>query len=209
MTQIYVRKLTIFGSDNGLSPGRCQAIIWTKAGILLILNLGTNFSEILSEIHELSFKNTHPKISSAKWRQFCLGLNVLYILLTHSSVSAMTYEKCNSVQSIPWIKLDAQISVGPKEGQNNTFLLCYKIDLSCLLASGRCGSNFTSVTKNDNLGTRNEIALRWMAQKLTNEKSPLVEVMAWCSQAWSKVDPDLCRHMAPQSHHELTWELRF
>ena len=29
-------KLNIIGSDNGLSPRRCQAIIWTSAGILLI-----------------------------------------------------------------------------------------------------------------------------------------------------------------------------
>ena len=35
------------GSDNGLSPGRRQAIIWTNVGILLIEPLGTNFSEIL------------------------------------------------------------------------------------------------------------------------------------------------------------------
>ena len=34
------------GSDNGLSPGRRQAIIWTNAGILLIEPLWTNFSEI-------------------------------------------------------------------------------------------------------------------------------------------------------------------
>ena len=36
MTQICVGKLSIIGSDNGLSPGRRQAIIWTNAGILLI-----------------------------------------------------------------------------------------------------------------------------------------------------------------------------
>ena len=47
---ICVNKLTIIGSDNGLSPGRRQAIIWTNAGILLIGPLGTNFSEILIEI---------------------------------------------------------------------------------------------------------------------------------------------------------------
>ena len=29
VTHICVSKLTINGSDNGLSPGRCQAIIWT------------------------------------------------------------------------------------------------------------------------------------------------------------------------------------
>ena len=45
-----IGKLTITGSDNGLSPGRRQAIIWTNAGILLIGPLGTNFSEILIEI---------------------------------------------------------------------------------------------------------------------------------------------------------------
>ena len=43
-------KLTIIGSDNGLSPGRRQAIIWTNAGILLIRTLRTNFSELLIEI---------------------------------------------------------------------------------------------------------------------------------------------------------------
>ena len=50
MTHICVGKLTIIGSDNGLSPGRRQAIIWTSAGILLIGPKGTNFSKILIEI---------------------------------------------------------------------------------------------------------------------------------------------------------------
>ena len=31
---MYVGNLTIIGSDNGLSPGRLQAIIWTYAGKL-------------------------------------------------------------------------------------------------------------------------------------------------------------------------------
>ena len=77
VTHICVSKLTIIGSDNGFLPGRRQAIIWTNAGILLIWTLGTNFSEILSEIHAFSFKKMHLKMSSAKWRPFCLGLNVL------------------------------------------------------------------------------------------------------------------------------------
>ena len=46
VTHICVCKLTIIGSDNGLSPERRQAIIWTNAGILLIGSLGTNFSDI-------------------------------------------------------------------------------------------------------------------------------------------------------------------
>ena len=36
VTHICVGKLTIIGSDNGLSPGRRQAINWTNTGILLI-----------------------------------------------------------------------------------------------------------------------------------------------------------------------------
>ena len=52
---ICVIRLTITGSDNGLSPGRRQAIIWTNAGILLIGSLGTNFGENLIEILTFSF----------------------------------------------------------------------------------------------------------------------------------------------------------
>ena len=81
MTHICVGKLTIIGSDNGLSPGRRQAIIWTNAWILLIGPLGTIFSEISIAIEAFSFKKMHLKISSAKWRPFCLGLNVLKIIL--------------------------------------------------------------------------------------------------------------------------------
>ena len=56
VTQIFVSKLNIIGSDNGLSPGRRQAIIWTNAGILLIGALGTNVSEILIKICTFSLK---------------------------------------------------------------------------------------------------------------------------------------------------------
>ena len=65
MTHICVGELTIIGSDNGVSPGRRQAIIWINAGILLIGPLGTNVNEM------------HLKISSTKWRPLCLGPNVL------------------------------------------------------------------------------------------------------------------------------------
>ena len=77
VTHICVSKLTIIDSDNGLSPGRRQAIIWTNVGILLIGPLGTNFSEMLIEIHTFSFKKIHLKMSSGKWRPFWLALNAL------------------------------------------------------------------------------------------------------------------------------------
>ena len=72
-----VSKLTIIGSDNGLSPGRHQAIIWTNAGILLIRTLGRNSSEILGKIHSISGKKMHLNMSSAKGCVFSLCLNEL------------------------------------------------------------------------------------------------------------------------------------
>ena len=77
MTHICVGNLTIISSDNGLSPGRRQAIIYTSAGILLIGPVGTNFNEIVIGIQTVSVKKTHLKMSSGKWRPLCLGLNVL------------------------------------------------------------------------------------------------------------------------------------
>ena len=63
VTHICVSKQTIIGSDNGLSPGRRQAIIWTNAGILLIGTSGTNFSEILIAIRiSLLKKNGYESV---------------------------------------------------------------------------------------------------------------------------------------------------
>ena len=80
VTHVWVGNITIIGSDNGLSPGRRQAIIWTNVGILLIGTLGTNFSEMLIEILTFLFKKIHLKMSSGKWRPFCLGLKVLLLV---------------------------------------------------------------------------------------------------------------------------------
>ena len=77
VTHICVSDLTSIGSDNGLSPGRRQAIIRTNAGLLLIESLGTNFNEILIEILIFLFKKMRLKVLSVKRRPFCLGLNVL------------------------------------------------------------------------------------------------------------------------------------
>ena len=63
LRHLCVSKLTIIGPDNGLSPGRRQAIIWTKDEILLIGPLETNFSDILIDIYTFSFKKMHLKMS--------------------------------------------------------------------------------------------------------------------------------------------------
>ena len=97
MTHICVSKLITIGSDNGVSPGRRQAIIWTNAGILSIRPLETNFSEILIEIIIVSFKIMRLKVSSAMRRPFCLGLNVLN-LVNDSDCRSSAYQKCGQLQ---------------------------------------------------------------------------------------------------------------
>ena len=83
VTHICVSKLSTIGSDNGLTPGWRQAIIWTNGETLLSRTFGTNFNEISSEIHTFSFKKMHLEMSSAKWRPFCLGEDEVKILATN------------------------------------------------------------------------------------------------------------------------------
>ena len=59
-----------------------------------------------------------------------------------------------------------------------------------LLAPGRFQFNLGKVIFKLNLvnvgwGISYEIALRWMSQDLTDDKSTLIQVMAWCRQATS------------------------
>ena len=70
-------KHSSIGSDNGLLPGRRQAIIWSNSGLLLIGPLVINISEILTKIYSFPIKKIYLKMSSGKWGPFCLGLNVL------------------------------------------------------------------------------------------------------------------------------------
>ena len=58
MTHICVGNLATIGSENGLYPGRRQAIIYTNAKILLIGPLWTHFREILIKIRTISFKES-------------------------------------------------------------------------------------------------------------------------------------------------------
>ena len=55
--------------------GRRQAIFWNNTGILLIVSLGINFSEILIEIHVFLFKKMHLRMSSTKW-QLCVSASM-------------------------------------------------------------------------------------------------------------------------------------
>ena len=116
VTHICVSKLANLGSDNGLSPGQRQAIIWTNDGISLIGPLGTNLSEILIGIQTFSFKKMHLKMSSAKWCPFCLGLNVL----THWSpdeidaILQMPFSNEFSWMEMYWFQLEFHWSLFPR-----------------------------------------------------------------------------------------------
>ena len=106
MTHICVSKLTIIGSDNGLSPDRRQAIFSTHDGVLLVGPLGTYFSEIFIVILIFSFIKMCSKVSSAKWQPFCLGLNVLIQLPFYRHLPCVWYHRqlftfvCNHLFSL-------------------------------------------------------------------------------------------------------------
>ena len=82
MTHICVNKLTIIYSDNGLSPGRRRAVIWTNARILLIWTVGKKRQWNLNRnsyifIQENVFKKYLLKdrghFVSATMYQVCIG----------------------------------------------------------------------------------------------------------------------------------------
>ena len=244
VTHICISKLTIIGSDNGLSPGRCQAIIWTNIGILLNGTLGIYFSEILSEIHTFSFKKMHLKMLSAKQRPFCLGLNVLkkqlcYPLCYQSiSINGIDKQVCFPHESIPsTLALSMSRSI-----RTCKFNLCFLAKTLCIkgefLATFKKITYWTfcqligplrdlnemifepiSVTVGCSISC--EIVPRWLSLDLTDDKSSLVQVMAWChqatshylSQCWPRslspsgnkasVDPDLCCNIASLGHNWL------
>ena len=76
---IFVYKLTTIGSHNGLSPGRCQAIICNNVGILLIghprNNLQLNFNGksyiFIQEIWKCRLQNGGHFVSASVYQFPC------------------------------------------------------------------------------------------------------------------------------------------
>ena len=94
VTHNRVGKLIIVDSDNGLSPERRQAIIWTNAEILLIGPLGTNFSEILIEILTISLKKICLK---CRLRNFVLFVSASIVKHKVAKISLL----CSSFLVLP------------------------------------------------------------------------------------------------------------
>ena len=91
--------VTITGSENGLLPGQRQAIICTNAAVLLIGPFRRISSDNSIEILTFSFKKMRLKVSSVKWRPFCLSLSLLsngfdFIFVDYFSLVFVIF--CNS-----------------------------------------------------------------------------------------------------------------
>ena len=131
-THICVSNLTTNGSDNGLSPGRPQSIIWTNAGILLIGPLGTNFNEILIQIRAFSLTKIHLKMSSGKWRPFCLSLYVLTCgLYWDGNVILMKFLLLADTAKLTgprtWLKREQHFSRGSELIEQKFYMTIFKI----------------------------------------------------------------------------------
>ena len=169
VTLICVVKLTIIGSDNGLSPGRRQAIIWTNAGMMLIGPLGTNFIEISIGIQTFSFKKMHLKMSSAKWRPFCLGLNVLKKVSQGCDSNTMMYP-CLGYGRIPW--------------SHSIYVYIYIYMGFNTLRPTQNGRHFPDdilkwIFLNENVWISNKISLKFVPKVPINNIPTLVQIMAW------------------------------
>ena len=98
VTHMGVGKLIVIVSDNGLSPGRRQASIWTNARTLLIR---TNFSNILIGIQLFLFKKSHLRsgihfVSASMCQSISdlLQLSKIYVSVLHNT-SDPYIERCD------------------------------------------------------------------------------------------------------------------
>ena len=154
VTHICVSELTVIGSDNGLSPCRRQAIIWTNAEILLIWTLGTNFSEILGEINSFSLSKMHFKMSSAKWRLFGLGLNEL--MCTSDLLTKLQFGEHGSLL-LTWLN-----SLRPRQDGRHF-----------------ADNTFNRIFVNENVRISINISLKFVAKGPISTIPALVQIMAW------------------------------
>ena len=86
---MYVGKLTIIGSDNGLLPMRRHAIIWTNAGLLPIGTLGEQTSAKLTHfIQENVYENVVCERASILTGFQCFEYNIMRCLVV--DITSMT-----------------------------------------------------------------------------------------------------------------------
>ena len=136
VTHICVGNLTIIVSDNGLSPDRRQAIIWTNAGLLSMGPLRIYFNENFIKIQQFSLKKMHVTISSAKWRPSCLGLKYTVCMIQKILVIIMTqyYTQHHTGKSrirIVWYDKESRLSLQLRHNERDGVSNHQRLD--CLL----------------------------------------------------------------------------
>ena len=127
-----------------------------------------------------SYKKMNLKLLFVKWWPFCLRLNVLNQHI-YTTVGLLIFGSGNGVlpvwlQAITWT--------------NDELWRSAQVWMFNSLAPERPGCHFKTVIFNLVLligifTSSNDNALRWMPWHLTDDKSTLVQVMAWCRQATS------------------------
>ena len=141
-----------------------QQLSLTNVGIFPSVPFEINFNEILIKINQISFKKMHFKMSSEKWRPFCLGLNVLNIwwwrkILSHCCLIKGLYEQ---VESTP--RHDGSITYFPinhsyqhndfSNNQHSTVSNIFKSRITRSLREGSTGDQWIPVTNNQECGKR-------------------------------------------------------
>ena len=110
-----------------------MVIFWNNPGLLLIEILGTNFSEISIGIQTFSFTKMDLNMSSAKWRPFCLSLNVLMIYMLFQKLRNEDTESINQTST----KLKENEPYKKKSGNVPTVAITVRLifhslyDISC------------------------------------------------------------------------------
>ena len=94
---ICISKLTIIGSDNGLLPGRHQAIIWTNTGILLS-GKENAFENVIYEMEASSSRPQCVHLFGCEARIFCTKYSMIIIALP-LKVSLIVFVSMNTPQS--------------------------------------------------------------------------------------------------------------
>ena len=120
--------------------------------ILSIWPLWINFSEILIRIQAFSIKKMLLKMSSAKWRPSCLGLNVLMIIIRE--------ERCGFFPvPLPNHSLD---TLRPRQNGRHF-----------------ADDSFKYIFLNENVSISIKISLRFDPKGPNNNIPAMVQIMAW------------------------------
>ena len=139
VTHIYVRKLTMISSYNGLSPGRHRAIFWANAGIKLIGHISTNTNGISHScilVQENQFETDVWKIAVIL---FCLNVLTVCMILCRVLCLRELFERClgysqQGVMDIQWNYASNILMLNSCRFKNNKLVrrLCFLLSIICM-----------------------------------------------------------------------------